>query len=65
MKTNRLTKGKRYVVRRKESRSNDIKFCGILIETYERFYVFENENGFRECFLKVDIETNYYEVRKA
>lgn len=64
IKTNRFKKGKKYMIRRNGSKNNESKFCGTLIDTYERFYLFESEHGYRECFLKIDIEMDYYEVKR-
>ncbi|WIV11164.1 hypothetical protein [Proteiniborus sp. MB09-C3] len=65
IKLNRLNKGDSYEIKRKDSKSCDSKFNGRLIKTYENFYLFENDKGFRECFLKIDLEINYFVIERV
>ncbi len=39
-------------------------FKGKLLKEYRRFYLFENNAGCKECFLKVDFKTGFYLVEE-
>ena len=61
--TNRFLRGKKYIVKRvSKSEKKEVVFRGTLQATYDFYYLFKNERGTCECFLKIDIEMGLYRV---
>jgi ABC-type maltose transport system permease subunit len=58
IKTNRFKRGKKYIIKKvSKGVRKEVVFRGVLQATYDFYYLFRNEKGTCECFLKIDIET--------